>query len=85
MWVYHTAMSPPCLQDPVSPAGSASSYERPIKKERPSTPGSAKSSAPAVSTACVPSMVNVLMVCIRWEGWCVAYLLHKVRLAEMLC
>eukprot|EP00731_Ephydatia_muelleri_P014487 Em0008g207a len=31
-------------EDPVSPAGSASSYERPIKKERPGTP---KAAAPA--------------------------------------
>ena len=43
------------------PGGSASSYERPIKKERPGTP---KAAAPAVSAACL--MVD-MSVGIRWR------------------
>ena len=58
---YRTSWSPFLTQDPVSPAGSASSYERPIKKERPGTP---KAAAPAVSAACL--MVD-MSVGIRWR------------------
>ena len=42
---------PHSTQDPVSPAGSASSYERPIKKERPGTPCSAKLATPAMTVS----------------------------------